>query len=149
MQLVFPEGDRNLMDFDVLITPDEGIYKDGTFKFTINVPQGFPHEPPKVHCTQKIYHPNIDLEGHVCLNILRQDWKPVLSIESALIGLQFLFLEPNPNDPLNKEAATEFVDNRAAFKNSVRKAMSGGIVHGQRFDNVLGSKASNSNQHYY
>jgi ubiquitin-conjugating enzyme E2 M len=50
----------------------------------------------------KIYHPNIDLEGNVCLNILREDWKPVLNLQSIVVGLQFLFLEPNPDDPLNK-----------------------------------------------
>jgi len=33
---------------------------------------------------------------------LREDWKPVLNINSILVGLQFLFLEPNPEDPLNK-----------------------------------------------
>jgi len=40
----------------------------------------------------QVYHPNIDLEGNVCLNILREDWKPVLSINSVIYGLQFLFL---------------------------------------------------------
>jgi ubiquitin-conjugating enzyme E2 M len=39
-----------------------------------------------------VYHPNIDLEGKICLNILREDWKPVLSISSVIYGLQFLFL---------------------------------------------------------
>ena len=40
----------------------------------------------------QVFHPNIDLEGNVCLNILREDWKPVLSINSVLYGLQYLFL---------------------------------------------------------
>ena len=40
----------------------------------------------------QVFHPNIDLEGNVCLNILREDWKPVLSINSVIYGLQFLFL---------------------------------------------------------
>ncbi len=39
-----------------------------------------------------MFHPNIDLEGNICLNILREDWKPVLSISSIIYGLQFLFL---------------------------------------------------------
>ena len=56
---------------------------------------------------QQVYHPNIDLEGNVCLNILREDWKPVLTINAIVYGLQYLFLEPNPDDPLNKEAANE------------------------------------------
>lgn len=54
--------------------------------------QGYPHDPPKVKCETMVYHPNIDLEGNVCLNILREDWKPVLTINSIIYGLQYLFL---------------------------------------------------------
>ena len=50
----------------------------------------------------QVYHPNIDLEGNVCLNILREEWKPILNVNAVIFGLQFLFLEPNPSDPLNK-----------------------------------------------
>ena len=50
----------------------------------------------------QIYHPNVDLEGNVCLNILREDWKPVLNLNSVIVGIQYLFLEPNADDPLNK-----------------------------------------------
>ena len=52
----------------------------------------------------QIYHPNLDLDGNVCLNILREDWKPVLNLNSVMVGLQYLFLEPNADDPLNKGA---------------------------------------------
>lgn len=52
--------------------------------------------------SEQIYHPNVDLEGNVCLNILREDWKPVLNLNSVMVGLQYLFLEPNADDPLNK-----------------------------------------------
>jgi hypothetical protein len=53
----------------------------------------------------QIYHPNVDLDGNVCLNILREDWKPVLNLNSVMVGLQYLFLEPNADDPLNKGEA--------------------------------------------
>lgn len=39
-----------------------------------------------------MYHPNLDLEGNICLNILREDWKPVLSINSVLYGLNFIMI---------------------------------------------------------
>lgn len=41
----------------------------------------------------------------MCLNILREDWKPVLNLNSVMVGLQYLFLEPNADDPLNKGAS--------------------------------------------
>ena len=60
--------------------------------FDFTVLPGYPYDAPKVKCRTKVYHPNIDLDGNVCLNILREDWKPVLSISSVVYGLQFLFL---------------------------------------------------------
>jgi integrase len=64
------------------VSPDQGLWAGGRFAFTIKVPDMYPHEPPKVMCTTPIYHPNIDTAGHVCLNILRDDWKPVLDINA-------------------------------------------------------------------
>ena len=87
MKTDFPDPDDTL-NFTLTIEPDEGMYKGGRFFFTFNIGQGFPHDVPKVKCTQKIYHPNIDLEGNVCLNILREDWKPVLNLQAIVIGLQ-------------------------------------------------------------
>ena len=81
------------------------LWKGGVYDFTINVSTTYPHEAPKCHCNTPIYHPNIDLQGNVCLNILRADWKPVLGMNAVMLGLIFLFMEPNDLDPLNHEAA--------------------------------------------
>jgi ubiquitin-conjugating enzyme E2 M len=70
----------------------QGFYRGGRFIFSFKVGPNYPHEPPKVKCETPVYHPNIDLEGNVCLNILREDWKPVLTINSIVYGLQYLFL---------------------------------------------------------
>ncbi|KAF2706240.1 hypothetical protein K504DRAFT_76044 [Pleomassaria siparia CBS 279.74] len=136
MKTHFPDPD-DILNFKLTIDPDEGMYKGGRFEFDFKINQNFPHDPPKVKCTQKIYHPNIDLEGNVCLNILREDWKPVLNLNAAVVGLQFLFLEPNASDPLNKEAAEDLKANREGFKRNVRASLGGGTVRGQSFDRVL------------
>ncbi|KAH7632858.1 ubiquitin-conjugating enzyme/RWD-like protein [Sordaria sp. MPI-SDFR-AT-0083] len=136
MKTEFPDPD-DILNFILYIEPDEGMYKGGKFSFTFNITPNFPHEPPKVQCREKIYHPNIDLEGKVCLNILREDWKPVLNLNAVIVGLQFLFLEPNASDPLNKEAAEDLRSNREGFKRNVRTAMSGGNVKGQTYEQVV------------
>ena len=87
MRTKFPNPD-DILNFTLIIEPDEGMYKGGLFTFNFAINQNFPHDPPKVKCTQKIYHPNIDLEGNVCLNILREDWKPVLNLNAVIVGLQ-------------------------------------------------------------
>ncbi|KAH8380418.1 hypothetical protein KR009_010648 [Drosophila setifemur] len=132
----FPDPD-DLLNFKLIISPDEGFYRDGRFVFMFRVGSNYPHEPPKVKCATQVYHPNIDLEGNVCLNILREDWNPVLTINSIVYGLQFLFLEPNPEDPLNKEAADVLQTNRRQFEYNVKKAMKGGYVGETYFESCL------------
>uniref|UniRef100_A0A3B3I710 NEDD8-conjugating enzyme UBC12 n=5 Tax=Atherinomorphae TaxID=1489913 RepID=A0A3B3I710_ORYLA len=122
-EISFPDDD-DLLNFRLIISPDE-------------VGQGYPHDPPKVKCETMVYHPNIDLEGNVCLNILRSDWKPVLTINSIIYGLQYLFLEPNPEDPLNKEAAEVLQTNRRLFEQNVHRSLRGGYVGATYFERCL------------
>ncbi|KAK4752366.1 hypothetical protein SAY87_021164 [Trapa incisa] len=126
--ITFPDGKDDLMNFEVLIRPDEGYYAGGKFLFSFQVSPHYPHEAPKVKCKTKIYHPNIDLEGNVCLNILREDWKPVLNINTVVYGLYHLFTEPNYEDPLNHDAAAVLRDNPMLFATNVKRAMLGGFV---------------------
>lgn len=136
MKTDFPDP-TDLLNFVLTITPDEGMYKGGAFSFSFTINTNYPHEPPKVKCMQTIYHPNVDLEGNVCLNILREDWKPVLNLNSVMVGLQYLFLEPNADDPLNKEAAEELRKNREQFLYNVKTSMRGGNIKGVTYNKVL------------
>jgi ubiquitin-conjugating enzyme E2 M len=154
MKLKFPNPD-DILNFILTIEPDEGMYRGGQFDFSFAINQNFPHEPPKVKCTQKIYHPNIDLEGNVCLNILREDWKPVLDLHAVVVGIQvgfdlapfqtcaqltmpeFLFLEPNASDPLNKQAAEDLRHDREGFKRNARTAMLGGYVKNVQYERTM------------
>ena len=127
------------MNFELFVdlTKEECLWKGAKYKFTVTVAPSYPHEAPKCHCETQIYHPNIDMQGKVCLNILRQDWKPVLGINAVILGLIFLFIEPNPNDPLNKEAAELMRNNEAAFKDKVKKSLKGGIIDGVSFPKLV------------
>lgn len=136
ISLTFPNPE-DISQFEILIKPVEGYYRHGKFKFAVQVNDSFPIEPPKIKCLQKIYHPNIDLQGNICLNILREDWSPVLNLNSVLIGLNFLFLEPNPTDPLNKDAANMLNKNKEIFARNVKSSMRGSYVDDEYFDNVL------------
>jgi len=136
MRTEFPDPD-DILNFVLMVEPDEGMYKGGRFTFNFAINQNFPHEPPRVLCNQKIYHPNIDPEGKVCLNILREDWKPVLNLNAVIVGLQFLFLEPNASDPLNKEAAEDLRNSRDLFRRNVKTSMAGSTIRGITYDRVL------------
>jgi len=135
-KISFPDPD-NLMKFDVSVKPADGMYKAATFMFNVEIPATYPYDPPKVVCNTLVYHPNIDWEGKVCLNILRQDWMPVLSLGSVIFGLMTLFLEPNPDDPLNKEAAQLMVEKAKDFQRNVQESLRGGTVLGRKFPKLL------------
>jgi ubiquitin-conjugating enzyme E2 M len=104
---------NDLTNFNVTVSPDSGFWSGAKYHFTFAIPALYPHEPPKVTCNTKIYHPNINLAGAVCLNILREDWKPVLDINAVIYGLIYLYYEPNPDDPLNREAADLYRTDKA------------------------------------
>jgi len=135
-RLDFPDP-NNVMGFQLYITPTDGLYRSAEFKFTIAVPQTYPYDPPKAQCDTMIYHPNIDWEGHVCLNILRADWMPVLNLGAVIFGLVTLFLQPNPDDPLNKEVAQLMIDNRTTFEKNVKTSLQGGYVGNRQYPKLI------------
>eukprot|EP00478_Filoreta_tenera_P002338 GABV01002411.1.p1 GENE.GABV01002411.1~~GABV01002411.1.p1 ORF type:complete len:180 (-),score=39.12 GABV01002411.1:58-597(-) len=123
-QLDLPNKD-DLLNFKIKVKPDDGMWQRGTFEFSFSIPENYPHKPPKVKCLTKIYHPNIDLDGNVCLNILRDDWKPIFTVQSVLHGLLFLFVEPNHSDPLNHEAAKVMRTDFPQFERNVKASLEG------------------------
>eukprot|EP00729_Bicosta_minor_P008501 gene8501-30817_t len=135
--LHFDNGPDDLCHFRLELIPSEGLYAKGRFEFTFEISPAYPHTVPKVHCKTKVYHPNIDQQGHICLNILREDWRPVLNLQSIIVGLMFLFLEPNMDDPLHKEAAEVMRADRRQFERHVASAMQGGRVAGFTYDHCL------------
>jgi len=86
---------------------------DGIFKAELYLPDDYPMTAPKVVFNTKIYHPNIDNLGRICLDILKDKWSPALQIRSVLLSIQALLSSPNPDDPLNNEAAENWKTNEA------------------------------------
>eukprot|EP00755_Sulcionema_specki_P010039 Sspe_Gene.6651::Locus_2241_Transcript_1_10_Confidence_0.105_Length_606::g.6651::m.6651/K10579/UBE2M, UBC12; ubiquitin-conjugating enzyme E2 M len=124
---------ENIRELLLTLSPCEGFYKGGTFKFRVSVPHDYPHTPPKVTYDltlnqHKLFHPNIDEDGKVCLNILRAEWRPVLTLKAVIFGMELLFIEPNPDDPLNKQAAKVLRDDRNRFANIARSWMRGNYI---------------------
>ncbi|KAG9411397.1 NEDD8-conjugating enzyme Ubc12 [Aphanomyces cochlioides] len=132
----FPDT-NDLTNFEVKVKVDTGLWTGASYNFTFKIPPLYPHEPPKVRCMTKIYHPNIDLDGNVCLNILREDWKPVLDINAVIYGLIYLFYEPNPDDPLNREAAELFRNDPHRFQDLVARSLRGQTVQGIHFERLV------------
>ncbi|ELR13967.1 Ubiquitinconjugating enzyme subfamily protein [Acanthamoeba castellanii str. Neff] len=114
-----------------------GLWAGGRFVFRVDVAPDYPFGRSNVKCLTPVYHPNINEEGSVCLNILREDFSPAIHIEQMCQGMLFLMLHPNAESPLNDLAAREMLDAPDLFAQHVRVALSGGTLHGRRYSNCL------------
>lgn len=114
--------EENIREIDILLTgPIDTPFEGGIFKLEMFLPESYPMEPPKVRFITKIYHPNIDKIGRICLDILKDKWTPALQISSLLISVQALLSCPNVDDPLDPTIAKEWKDNEKKAKEIAKK----------------------------
>ncbi|MBZ3879489.1 Ubiquitin-conjugating enzyme E2 D1 [Sciurus carolinensis] len=83
----------------------DSAYQGGVFFLTVHFPTDYPFKPPKIAFTTKIYHPNINSNGSICLDILRSQWSPALTVSKVLLSICSLLCDPNPDDPLVPDIA--------------------------------------------
>jgi ubiquitin-conjugating enzyme E2 N len=91
--------------------PSDTCYTDGLFKLELFLPKEYPFQPVRIRFLTKIYHPNIDFIGRICLDIIKQRWSPALQIQSVLLSIQVLLSLPNLDDPLNEKVANHWRTN--------------------------------------
>merc|ERR1711991_1245404 len=89
----------------VIAGPSQSPYEGGVFNLELFLPEEYPMVPPKVRFMTRIYHPNVDKIGRICLDILKDKWSPALQIRTVLLSIQALLSEPNPDDPLDNQIA--------------------------------------------
>merc|ERR1712084_97014 len=93
--------------------PADSAYAGGVFFLNIVFPADYPFKPPKCHFTTKIYHCNVNANGAICLDILKDQWSPALTISKVLLSISSLLCDANPSDPLVPEIAQVYLKDRA------------------------------------
>ncbi|OII76551.1 ubiquitin-conjugating enzyme family protein [Cryptosporidium andersoni] len=125
-----PEGicgtplDGDLMHWDAVIFGPEGtIWEGGIFKLDIKFSEEYPNKAPDIKFITKVFHPNVYINGNICLDILQQQWSPVFDICAILTCIQSLLNDPNPNSPANAEAAQMYTENRLEYYEKVQQCV--------------------------
>lgn len=98
-----------------IMGPNDSPYAGGVFSLSIHFPTDYPFKPPKVTFTTKTYHPNINNSGNICLDILKNQWSPALTISKVLLSICSLLTDPNPDDPLVPDIAKIFKNDRRLY----------------------------------
>ncbi|XP_028176177.1 NEDD8-conjugating enzyme UBE2F-like [Ostrinia nubilalis] len=122
------EDHNVLSEFILNVCPDEGYWQGGKFKFSVFVTEDYNMAPPKVKCLTRLWHPNINVDGDICLSLLRQTsidehgWAPTRRLKDVVWGLNSLFTDLlNFEDPLNIEAAEMYKKNKTEFQAKVQE----------------------------
>lgn len=107
-----PKGDNLYEWVSTILGPPGSAYEGGVFFLDIHFTQEYPFKPPKVTFRTRIYHCNINSQGVICLDILKDNWSPALTISKVLLSVCSLLTDCNPSDPLVGSIATQYVQNR-------------------------------------
>ena len=81
----------NFRYFDIEIDgPPETPYEGGVFQIELFLTKEYPMKPPKCRFLTRIYHPNVDKIGRICLDVLKDKWTPALTISRLCLSIQVL-----------------------------------------------------------
>ncbi|KAF7503004.1 hypothetical protein GJ744_004738 [Endocarpon pusillum] len=116
-----PQGEDLFHWQATIMGPGDSPFQGGLFFLAIHFPTDYPFKPPKVNFTTRIYHPNINSNGSICLDILRDQWSPALTISKVLLSICSMLTDPNPDDPLVPEIAHVYKTNRSKYEETARE----------------------------
>lgn len=104
-----------------IMGPADSPFDGGVFFLNIHFPTDYPFKPPKFQFVTKIYHPNINSNGSICLDILKDQWSPALTVSKVLLSISSLLTDANPDDPLVPDIANQYKADRAKYEATARE----------------------------
>ena len=115
-----PIGEDMFVWEGCIFGPEDSPFHGGVFKLSIQFPVDYPFRAPHIKFLTKIYHPNINSAGFICLDILKGQWSPALTISKVLLSICSLLNDPNPDDPFVPDIAALYKENHAEYEEQAR-----------------------------
>ncbi|CAA2989849.1 ubiquitin-conjugating enzyme E2 20-like [Olea europaea subsp. europaea] len=116
----FPEEDNIFHWKGTIIGSKDTVFEGTEYKLSLSFPPDYPFKPPKVKFETSCFHPNFDMHGNICLDILQDKWSSAYDVRTILLSIQSLLGEPNTSSPLNTQAASLW-GNQEEYRKMVEK----------------------------
>lgn len=101
----FPDGENLFRWIGTILGPEETVYTGQKYRLQLEFPNSYPYSAPVVKFLTPCFHPNVDLSGSICLDILKDKWSALYDVRTILLSIQSLLGEPNNDSPLNVQAS--------------------------------------------
>ncbi len=105
----------------ILEGPKETPFEGGSFALSMEFPADYPIRPPTVKFVTPVYHPNVTKDGGICLNLLKEDWKPLITVPALLSSIRLLLQTPNMEEALNMEVVEEYRKDPKSWEATARE----------------------------
>lgn len=134
--VIFDMNESNIYEWTfVIFGPKDTPYEGGTYQGKLTFPKEYPLKPPQVQFTSKLFHPNVYMDGKLCISILHEGsddtgyehelerWRPINNIRTVFISIISLLSDPNAESAANIDAAKLWRDNREAYNKRIKDEM--------------------------
>ncbi|OIW11123.1 hypothetical protein TanjilG_22930 [Lupinus angustifolius] len=117
----FPEEDNIFCWKGTIEGSKDTVFEGNEYKLSLSFPNDYPFKPPKVKFETTCFHPNVDMQGNICLDILQDKWSSAYDVRTILLSIQSLLGEPNISSPLNPQAA-QLWSNQEEYRKMVERS---------------------------